>query len=592
MKRKNKKLLFQIGVIILPVFLIIIIGLYFVIYTSSINSFLASKTKTMEDTLKNIESSIKTSAPAFYDWYLTEWENDPSILNEAITQDEYIKYIDYQANYMTKAEEEGRTDDAAKLLNTREYYDQMPDDEMKQIYMKTVYSNIQYTLDFLESYYYYRTVFIMDVTEPLFGTVFMEFGSSAEGADKFSVDLKKHSALNKIIQGNSQDIEFETSEDFPYSGSYYNGYLPVITDGKVRAVICLVFDWTDLKMSIATTLNKALLLGLGSIIVAMIIILSVLYFRAIKPLTVIQGIVRDYTDTKNSEDTLSKTAQVTERNEFGLLTDDFSAMVKEIDRYTEEVKRITAEKEHLQGQLDMAVKLKLTLMPTNFSAFPEFKNIDLYADMLPIDRIGGDFYDFFRVDNNKLAVVIANIFDGGTVSALFMVAFKILLRHFAELGLGPAKVIRMVNNRLFRDNEDDLTLSCWYAEIDTDTGEVKAVNAGHETPLIISKDGVREIDVDESSWIIGMMEGLEYEEYTFKLNEGEAGFMYTEGVSGAENASGESFGIDRVKEKLNNVETAEQAVALVQGAINEFEADKLPDMDATMMCVKFGKEGV
>ena len=251
-----------------------------------------------------------------------------------------------------------------------------------------------------------------------------------------------------------------------------------------------------------------------------------------------------------------------------------------------ELTRLRAENAHLKGQVRMAVKLKFRLMPYMYPVFPEEKSFDLYMDLNAAEEIGGDYYDFFRTDDSHIAIVIANVPDGGTASALFMVAFKILIRHYAELRLPPAKLLSAINSYLYDNNEDDLTLSCWYGEYEIGTGHITAVNAGHETPVIIRGGSAFPIPEDRPGWMVGMMSGVNFREYEFELKKDDALFLYTEGSSGAENANGERFTSEQICEVIAGADSAMDAVARLQAAVTRFTGGTRPESDAAMVCLK------
>ncbi len=352
------------------------------------------------------------------------------------------------------------------------------------------------------------------------------------------------------------------------------GFLEFGMEKNIMQTYTLAF----LQWSVLTVL---IVLGFG--ILLMVIILGQI---AVHPLAMITNGVRGFSDgvrRYTKEDVLS--LPIRSGDEIGELYTEIRSMQERIVDYTDQVERITAEKEHLLGQLEMAVRLKFNLMPIVFPAFPEEETIDLYADIVPAERIGGDFYDFFRLDREHIAVVIANFFDGGTAAALFMVAFKIVLRHFADLGLSPKEVIGAVNNRLCDDNRDDLTLSCWYGVYETTTGRVTAVNAGHETPYIITKEGVTKPREDATDWIIGMAGGFSYCEYTFTLSEGDMLFIYTDGVTEAADEEGRVFGEDRLREILAETKTPMEAVGRVQEAVAQFIGETRPKNDITELAL-------
>ncbi|MCR5452138.1 MAG: SpoIIE family protein phosphatase [Lachnospiraceae bacterium] len=311
------------------------------------------------------------------------------------------------------------------------------------------------------------------------------------------------------------------------------------------------------------------------------------YLRRVasKPLGILTEAARNFAKSGGytREDIID--VNIKSNNEIGVLYNEFRSMEGRIVDYTEEITSITAEKEHLLGQLDIAVRLKLNLMPNVYPAFPEEESFDLYVDMLPIEKIGGDFYDFFRLDRDHIAIVIADIFDGGSASALFMVAFKNVLTQFAGYGLTPEKTISAVSNRLYRDNIDNLTLSAWYGVYEISSGQIIAVSAGHEEPLVIGEKGIRETGEGGIGWVIGMAEDIEYESYSFTLEKGEALFLYTDGVTEAENPDGEEFGIDRLTGSIKIKDSAVEIVSGAQKAMTEFEGGSAPKDDSTMLCL-------
>lgn len=265
---------------------------------------------------------------------------------------------------------------------------------------------------------------------------------------------------------------------------------------------------------------------------------------------------------------------------------DYMEKEQELLKNQLELAHLKAENAHLKGQLGMAVKLKFRLMPYMYPVFPEEKSFDLYMDLNAAEEIGGDYYDFFRTDDAHIAIVIANVLDGGPASALFMVAFKILVRHYAELRLAPARLLSAINSYLYDNNEDDLTMSCWYGEYEIGTGHITAVNAGHETPIIISGGSAYPIPEDQPGWMIGMMSGVSYREYEFELKKGDSLFLYTDGSSGAENSNGERFTAEKICDVIAEAEGARDAVARLQTVVARFTGGTRPESDAAMVCLK------
>ena len=262
-------------------------------------------------------------------------------------------------------------------------------------------------------------------------------------------------------------------------------------------------------------------------------------------------------------------------------------MEKNIRFSMSEVRRITAEKEHLEGELAMAANLKAHLMPNVFPAFPEEPAIDIYADQLTAVGVGGDYFDFFRIDEDHIAIVSADIFAGGTAAALYMIIFKLLINSVARMGLPASDTMRILNDHLCTDNEDDLSLAVWYGVLKISTGEVEAVNAGHETPVLLTSQEAAELAQNISNFPVGVVPKMEFCSYSFTLQKEDRLFLYTDGVTEAEDTKGAYFGSDRLMASLSEAQemASEETVGLVQKRMLDFCEGVPLAQDATMLCL-------
>ncbi|MBR5420662.1 MAG: SpoIIE family protein phosphatase [Lachnospiraceae bacterium] len=251
-----------------------------------------------------------------------------------------------------------------------------------------------------------------------------------------------------------------------------------------------------------------------------------------------------------------------------------------------EKEELMKELEHLQRQLAMTVSLKFHLMPDQYPFFPDLDQIDIYGDQISLAKVGGDYFDFFRIDNDHIGIVVADIFDGGDAAALYMIAFKLYLSGELSMGFTPAELIGVVNNRLAAANEDNLCLSAWYGVYELSTGIITAVNAGHEPPILARAGGAGRCENESSSYLLAVMENISYESYEIRLNPGDRLLLYTDGVTKA------GFTEEMMQETLKRCEeeNAEEIVGTLQDDFFEFVGDaKLKD-DATFLCVKRGGE--
>ncbi|MBR4515643.1 MAG: SpoIIE family protein phosphatase [Lachnospiraceae bacterium] len=258
--------------------------------------------------------------------------------------------------------------------------------------------------------------------------------------------------------------------------------------------------------------------------------------------------------------------------------------------YMDNLTRMTAEKERLGAELNVATQIQADMLPRIFPPFPERTDLDIYAYMTPAKEVGGDFYDFFLIDEKHLGLVMADVSGKGVPAALFMVIAKTLIKNRALNGeLSPAVILSNVNDQLCEGNEAELFVTVWLAIIDLKTGKGKVANAGHEHPAIRRADGKYELSIYKHSMALATMEGLSFKEHEFQLYPGDSVFVYTDGVSEATDANNELFGTDRMLEALNIDPDAsqEQILKNVKKSVDEFvgKADKFDDL--TMLGFKY-----
>ena len=243
----------------------------------------------------------------------------------------------------------------------------------------------------------------------------------------------------------------------------------------------------------------------------------------------------------------------------------------------------------VKAELNMATQIQNSMVPNIFPAFPERKEFDVYAAMYTAKEVGGDFYDFFLIDEKHLAMVMADVSGKGVPAALFMMASKILIGDRTILGGTPAEILTFVNDRICSSNQADMFVTVWLGILDIETGKVIASNAGHEYPAIRRNGGKFELMKDKHGFVVGGMAGLKYKDYEFTLREGDSLFLYTDGVPEANNADKELFGVERMLDALNlNADAKpEEILKNVNSEVNRFVGDAVQFDDLTMLCLKF-----
>jgi len=240
------------------------------------------------------------------------------------------------------------------------------------------------------------------------------------------------------------------------------------------------------------------------------------------------------------------------RNETGVLAGAFRTMVLDLETYIDNLTKVTAEKERIGAELSVAAKIQASMLPSVFPPFPIRKEFDIYASMFPAKEVGGDFYDFFFIDENKLAVVIADVSDKGVPAALFMVIAKTLIKNNAQLGKTPKEVFEAVNNILCENNEAGMFVTAFLGYLDIPSGRFTYANAGHNPPFIKKSGGLYEKLPVKSGFVLAGMEAISYTQQETALNPGDELFLYTDGVTEAINLSLDLFGEARLFEVIGN----------------------------------------
>ncbi|MBE5788414.1 MAG: histidine kinase [Clostridiales bacterium] len=251
--------------------------------------------------------------------------------------------------------------------------------------------------------------------------------------------------------------------------------------------------------------------------------------------------------------------------------------------------REEARRERIENELQLATNIQASMLPHTFPAFPGRGEFDIYASMKPAKEVGGDFYDFFLIDDDHLGLVMADVSGKGVPAALFMMVSRALIRAHLQNGESPAKALENANEQLCESNEAELFVTVWAAVLEISTGKGVAANAGHEHPALRRADGAYELQVYRHSPAVATMGGMRFREHSFELNPGDSLFVYTDGVAEATSAQNELFGSERMIDALNVNPGAEpeEVLSNVMHGIDAFVADAEQFDDITMLCLKY-----
>ena len=275
------------------------------------------------------------------------------------------------------------------------------------------------------------------------------------------------------------------------------------------------------------------------------------------------------------------------KDEIEVLAEAFDELSKKTQQYIKDITRITREKERIGTELELARKIQADMLPNIYPAFPDRPEFDIYATMNPAKEVGGDFYDFFLIDEDHLGLVIADVSDKGVPAALFMMMSKILLKNFAQMGISPAEVLERTNTTICQSNDEEMFITAWFGVLEISTGKIVAANAGHEYPVIRTADGDYELMKDRHGFVLGGMDGVTYRDYEFTLEKGGTLFVYTDGVPEATNAAQEMYGTGRLLEAMNRHRT-DGPVELLKAiwvSVDEFVGEAEQFDDLTMLAI-------
>ncbi|MBO7710257.1 MAG: PP2C family protein-serine/threonine phosphatase, partial [Lachnospiraceae bacterium] len=251
--------------------------------------------------------------------------------------------------------------------------------------------------------------------------------------------------------------------------------------------------------------------------------------------------------------------------------------------------REEANRDRIVNELKMAAQIQESMLPHTFPPFPDRREFDLFAVMNPAREVGGDFYDFFLIDDDHLCLVIADVSGKGIPAALFMMVSKVILESFATMGASAADILRKMNEAVCSNNQAEMFVTVWLGILEIHSGKLTSANAGHEYPAIRRSGGCFELEKTKHSLVIGGMEGIQYREFETQLQPGDTLFVYTDGVPEATDAENNMFGTDRMISALNKDPDAgpRQLLENVYEDVNLFTGNAEQFDDLTMLCLEY-----
>lgn len=330
------------------------------------------------------------------------------------------------------------------------------------------------------------------------------------------------------------------------------------------------------------------------VLTAIIAWISTLRMRktVVTPINEIAEAARNYvTDKREGKDSTDHFSRLNIRtgDEIENLNLVMAEMERNIDMYVDDLRDVTAEKERVGAELDMAAKIQAAMLPHVFPPFPDKKEFDIYATMEPAKEVGGDFYDFFLIDEDHLCLVMADVSGKGVPASLFMMVTKVILQSCGMLGQSASEILNKTNQALCKDNQMEMFVTAWIGILELSTGKLTMCNAGHEYPVFKKPEGTFDLFRDKHGFVLGGFEDETYTSTVLQLEPGTKLFLYTDGVPEAMNAKREAFGLDRMLLALNEEADASPKTLLqnVRTAVSHFVKDAEQFDDITMLCLEY-----
>ncbi len=335
---------------------------------------------------------------------------------------------------------------------------------------------------------------------------------------------------------------------------------------------------------------------MGVILINIILLFTVfivIYYYIIKKMIIvpIRKLTKATTELKDNLDSEGEAfhVDINTNDEIEELGDNFERMDGELRSYITTVKSITAAREHLDAELSLAATIQERMLPQTFPAFPERGEFDLYASMTPAREVGGDFYDYFLIDDDHLGLVIADVSDKGVPAALFMAVCKTLIKNHMMLGGTPDEVLNHVNDELCENEANEMFVTVWLGTLTLSTGETVFANGGHESPVIgHPEEGFGLVDTGHGP-PLGIYEGVSYQLQSLKLDPGDILFLYTDGLPEATNVYQDMLGLDGMIDALNahRGATVTELLTRVKLAADHFAEGREPFDDLTMLALRY-----
>ena len=337
-----------------------------------------------------------------------------------------------------------------------------------------------------------------------------------------------------------------------------------------------MFQW-----GIATTVIVLVLMVTSMIVIFIVSLISI--HRATKPLQYLSKTANEI--ARGHFDTPLPVFQ--HNDEITMLRNTFESMQHSIASYINELRLSTAAKASMESELRIAHNIQMSMLPKTFPPFPERDDIDVFGLLNPAKAVGGDFYDFF-IRDEKLFFTIGDVSGKGIPASLVMAVTRSLFRNIANHTAEPEQIVATLNEATSKQNETNMFVTAFVGVLDLPTGRLRYSNAGHDAPLVINADGSKELLACDANLPIGVMPNWKYTIQNAQINIGSMIFLYTDGLTEAENSNHDLFGMNRIKQTLSHGFSHPQyLINHMTKAVHKFVGNAEQSDDLTMLAIHY-----
>ena len=582
-KKKNVSVLFQIAMLFIVA--VILIGALSIVtlYRFSTRYVLERLEISGNSTAEDLKSFIY-DFPA-HDWLLRYWYEHSDEMN-----------IEYDTIYYGGSE----TVEKYALLTALhpefwpdyasiEDVEALPPEEQK-LYAEIVYSWLIDRVDYIQSAYD-LDYFLCVVTDDPYDKQSVLFIAADEG-DIRGPERGQIYPIGKVVKvsGEKQEAMREAVSGHPQAAigrdqKYYDYFYYMTSIDEHKVLIVQTIDVMRVRAAVSKYLFDFGFLFAFLLIVLAFSCLLMINYLVLLPLKKVQENIGLYKETKDSRMVADNLLKIESHNEIAELSGDLAGMAEELTAYMVRNEQIAVKEERDKTELALAGRIQAAMLPRVFPPYPDRKDFEIYASMTPAKEVGGDFFDFYFVDDHHLCMMVADVSGKGIPAALFMMATMILLENNVKMGKSPAQTLSDINTAICNKNIENMFVTVWLGIIDLSTGRMICANAGHEYPML-KKPGERyEIIKDKHDLVLGAMEGWKYNEYELLMEPGASLFLYTDGLSEAINPQEKMFGTERILEQLNTNPdcSTEETLTGMKEAVDKYIKGKEPFDDLTMM---------